>query len=687
MKVKNVSSKTMRIDVDPTIISNLVDTSRANSDTKKRISDNSLENSSKPDYDSLLKAIYDAVLVTDYQTGRIQEFNERALDFLQYDKSEISDKIVLEIIAGASDDLLENIKDNLDSEKYTLIECFCVRKDLSTFPAEIAVNAISLQSDRFLCFFIRDVTIRKQMEKDLREERAHMNHILGATKTNMNTLDSDYNLLMVDDVWQEIYGDPQGRKCYEYFMNLDKPCEGCGVPEAIKTKEIIVTEEFLPKENRYVEVHTIPFQNEDDEWLVSEFNIDITERKREEAENEKLQLQLIQAQKMESIGRLAGGVAHDFNNMMCVILGYTELALGKTKPSDPIFENLKEVLKAAERSSDLTRQLLTFARKQTILPKVLDLNETVGGMLQMLRGLIGEDIDLVWVPGKDLKPIKMDPSQVDQILVNLCVNARDAITVQASSSEISEQTAEYVGKITIETDVVSFDQAYCKDHPDFLPGDYVLLEVSDNGCGMDSETINYIFEPFSKTKDLRKGIGLELPSVYGAVKQNKGFINVYSELMQGTTFKIYLKQHYNDKISHADEKSAKPNESENEVILLVEDEAGILSMVKIMLERMGYVVIPAPTPDEAIRLASEYKDDIDLLMTDVVMPEMNGRDLAKKLLAINPDIKSLFMSGYTANVIAQQGVLDTGMSFIQKPFSSRELGGKLRRIFENKDVD
>ncbi len=242
-----------------------------------------------------------------------------------------------------------------------------------------------------------------------------------------------------------------------------------------------------------------------------------------------LESQLRQAQKMESVGRLAGGVAHDFNNMLGVIIGHTELALEQMDPAQPLFTSMQEIRKAALRSADLTRQLLAFARKQTVAPKVLDLNETVEGMLKMLRRLIGEDIDLVWLPDSDLWPVKMDPSQIDQILANLCVNARDAI--------------EGVGKITIETHKVTFDEAYCADHSGFIPGDFVMLAVSDDGQGMDKETLDKIFEPFFTTKGIGKGTGLGLATVYGIVKQNNGFINVYSEPGQGTTFKIYLPRH------------------------------------------------------------------------------------------------------------------------------------------------
>jgi signal transduction histidine kinase/CheY-like chemotaxis protein len=391
---------------------------------------------------------------------------------------------------------------------------------------------------------------------------------------------------------------------------------------------------------------------------------DITEQKQAEAEREKLQAQLTQAQKMESVGRLAGGVAHDFNNMLSVILGHAEIALEKKNPGDPLHEDLTEIIVAAQRSANLTRQLLTFARKQAIAPKIIDLNETVDGMLKMLRRLIGEDIDLLWKPGRNLGPVKVDPSQIDQLLANLCVNARDAI--------------KDIGKITIETGAVTFDEAYCADHPGFSPGEYVLLAVSDNGCGMDPETIGHLFEPFFTTKELGKGTGLGLASVYGMVKQNHGFINVYSEPGQGTIFNIFLPRQAAKEALVPEKRQDVPAEGGFETILLVEDEPAILKMTAKMLEKLGYTVIRTETPGEAIRLAHEYNGRIDLLMTDVVMPEMNGRDLAGNLLSIHPGMKRLFMSGYTANVIAHHGVLDEGVHFIQKPFSRKDLAAKVR---------
>jgi PAS domain S-box-containing protein len=391
---------------------------------------------------------------------------------------------------------------------------------------------------------------------------------------------------------------------------------------------------------------------------------DLTARKLAEEEHKKVEAQFRQAQKMEAVGRLAGGVAHDFNNMLGVILGFTDLAITKLPADDPVKMYLDEVKTAAQRSADITRQLLAFARKQTIAPQVLELNDTIASMLKMLRRLIGEDIDLLWKPANDLWPVKMDPAQIDQVLANMMVNARDAIPG--------------VGKITIETGKVEFDEHYCKAHVGFIPGRYVLLAVSDDGCGMDKETLAQLFEPFFTTKEVGKGTGLGMATIYGIVKQNNGFIYVYSEPGQGTSFKIYLPRQ--EPQEAASELPPKPAEvpTGTEIVLLVEDEKSLLKFARMLLEELGYTVLAAGSPREAIQLAKEYTNEIHLLMTDVVMPEMSGRDLWEQLEASQPGLKCLFMSGYTANVIAHHGVLDDDLHFLQKPFSRAALATKMR---------
>lgn len=350
--------------------------------------------------------------------------------------------------------------------------------------------------------------------------------------------------------------------------------------------------------------------------------------------------------------------------MLSVILGNVDMALDDMEEDDSLYRTIMEIYRAARRSAALTHQLLAFARSQTIAPKFLNLNDIVGDMIKMLCRLIGENIDLAWIPASDLGMIKMDPGQIEQILANLCVNARDAISG--------------IGKVTIETHNAVIDTTYAMEHPGFIPGSYVMLAVSDDGCGMHQETLTKLFEPFFTTKQRGKGTGLGLATVYGIVKQNKGFINVYSEPGKGTTFKIYLSRHESEDVTGHIEVLKQEPQGGGEVILLVEDETMILNVARIMLESIGYQVLAAGTPGEAIRMTRDFKGNIDLLLTDVVMPEMNGRELALKMEKCYPGIKTLFMSGYTANVIAHHGVLQDGVKFLHKPFLKSELAAKVR---------
>ncbi len=426
------------------------------------------------------------------------------------------------------------------------------------------------------------------------------------------------------------------------------------------TGEPAFLQEYSAGLNKYFEVKAFRYAHNQ---FVTIFT-DITKAKQAEKERADFENMLQQSQKMESVGRLAGGVAHDFNNMLSVILGHSNLMLEGMASDHPCHNGLDEIRKAAERSAALTRQLLAFARKQTIEPRLLNLNETVAGMLTMLQRLLGEQINLLWQPSEKLWNLNMDPSQIDQILANLCVNARDAIAD--------------VGQITIETQNIVIDNGYCEQNVDIVPGEFVRLAISDDGCGMDNELRNHIFEPFFTTKEIGEGTGLGLATVYGIVKQNGGFINVYSEPGIGTTFTIYLPRHAAE-IRQEQKDIVKDTEPcGHETILLVEDELSILKINAIILKKQGYKVLSATSPEEAIHLAGEHPGEIHLLMTDVVMPEMNGRALAKKLQSLYPQLKCLFTSGYTANVIAHHGVLDDGVQFIQKPYSISDLTKKIR---------
>lgn len=396
-------------------------------------------------------------------------------------------------------------------------------------------------------------------------------------------------------------------------------------------------------------------------YLMGSF-VDITERKRAEEEKAKLESQLLQAQKMESVGRLAGGVAHDFNNMLSVILGYAALMKSKLPAGDPLMNNVLEIEQAGLRSRDITRQLLAFSRKQIIAPRPVNVNNLLTATQTTIARLIGEDIDLHFFPEKDLGTIKIDPSQVDQIIMNLAVNARDAMPGG--------------GTLTLETENVHLDEAYCRQHLGSAPGQYVLLVVSDNGAGMDRDTLSHVFEPFFTTKEIGKGTGLGLATVYGIVKQNGGFINIDSGPGRGTMFKIYFPRIMEEE--QIEKTVEAPISSGTGTILLVEDDAMVRGVTAALLEEIGYTVLIAKTPLEALSICEKKDTAIDLLLTDVVMPEMKGPELRHRINDIRPGIKVLFMSGYTANVIVHHGVLEEGVRFIHKPFSMQDLAGKVR---------
>ncbi len=508
---------------------------------------------------------------------------------------------------------------------------------------------------------------RWRTEKTVRTSQQTLSSLFNAIRESVCFLDRDGKILAVNRTFASRLNrqveDCVGRSVYSLLPPDVAEKRKTFMDAVIRSGE---PNEFTDQRDNRVFLHNMwPVKNTDGTVdCLAIFSVDVTDIKRAEAEKERLQSQLNQAQKMESVGRLAGGVAHDFNNMMGVILGHTDMILDQMPETHPLHRDLVEIQKAAQRSAGLTQQLLAFARKQTVSPRPMNLNDTVEGMLKMLRRLIGEDVDLEWIPGGRLGAVLMDPSQIDQILVNLCVNARDALGD--------------FGKVSIETAMASFDQAYCEARPDFIPGDYVMLSVSDNGSGMEKETIARLFEPFFTTKELGKGTGLGLSTVYGIVRQNNGFISVHSVRGQGTSFKIYLPLHTPKTVDVNAPSAEQPVAPGNGTILLVEDEPAILNMTALMLRHHGYQVLTAPTPGEAMKIAAEYPERIHLLMTDVIMPEMNGRDLARNILTLYPDIQRLFMSGYTADVIAHHGVLDKGVHFIQKPFTMRELAQKVR---------
>ncbi|HTR64959.1 MAG TPA: ATP-binding protein [Terriglobales bacterium] len=389
---------------------------------------------------------------------------------------------------------------------------------------------------------------------------------------------------------------------------------------------------------------------------------DVTERRA-------LELQLRQSQKMEAVGRLAGGIAHDFNNLLMVISGYCEFLMNRSAMNPELSGPAGEIAAAADRATTLTRQLLAFSRKQMLAPKVFDLNSVVNENLKMLARLIGEDIDLVRIPGVDLGRVKADPGQIEQVIMNLAVNARDAMPRG--------------GRLTIETSNIYLDESYTSFHTPVKPGEYVMLAVSDNGGGMDTETQSHIFEPFFTTKG-QQGTGLGLSTVYGIVKQSGGYVWVYSEVGRGTTFKIYLPRVVESGESAAQDSPAPQAQYHRaqETILLVEDEVTLRGLVRQYLESQGYTVLEAPDGASAIALSATHPGPIHLLLTDVIMPGMNGRELSQRISSVRPETKVLFVSGYTENVIGENGMLEPGVSFLQKPFSLTALRTRVRELLD-----
>ena len=637
-------------------------------DITERIENEKALRDSEERFKALHNASFGGIAIHD--KGVILECNRGLEELTGYSRDELIGINGLLLIAEQSrDTVMKNIMSGYE-EPYDAIG---IRKNGKNFIVRIEAKNIPYKGKTVRVTEFRDITEQNKSEEALRESEEKLKAVFNAANVGFSITDEQGKYVMYNNWWLNYLG-------YEADELKQKTNLDITHPDDIETSrnyflKVIAGElsnyriekKFIKKDGSTVwgDLAVSPVKDREGrvQLMVGIVN-DITDRKYSEEEREKLQAQLNQSQKMESVGRLAGGVAHDFNNMLGAIFGYTELSLRKIAPDHPVYTYLQDIKKAAERSANLTRQLLAFARKQTVAPKILDLNETVEGMLKMLRQIIGEDISLEWLPSANPVMIKMDPAQVDQLLVNLCVNARDAITD--------------TGKVTIETDKTVFTEADKIKDESILPGDYVVLVISDNGIGMDRETLDHLFEPFFTTKETGRGTGLGLATVYGIVKQNNGFINVYSEPGLGTTFRIYLPQHYAAAVSKEQEPGTKEPDQGHQTLLLVEDEAMLLNINSEILEQLGYTVLTAASPAEALRIAGQHSGHIDLLITDVIMPEMNGRDLADKISVLHPGIRLLFMSGYTASVIAHHGVLEDGVHFLQKPFSLNDLAEKVK---------
>lgn len=520
---------------------------------------------------------------------------------------------------------------------------------------------------------LHDMVEKRTAELARSEERYRS--LVENTNLGISLIDTDRNILMVNAAHAKLLNktpdDVIGKKCFTEFENQDVPCKNCPGTKAMLTKLPQETEtESILKDGTRIPILKRAYPIFDPSKKPTGFIEvveDITERKKTEEEKQKLQVQLFQSQKMESVGRLAGGIAHDFNNILCAINGYAELALMELDKDDPSRKDFSAILTAGKKAARLTQQLLAFSRKQIINQEILNLNTTIENIQQMLKKLIGEGIEIEIFTNDQLWNIKSDHSQLEQVIMNLAVNASDAMPMG--------------GKLTIETENVVIEEGYALEHYEVNPGEYVLFAFSDTGCGFTEEEKGQIFEPFFTTKEKGKGTGLGLATVYGIIKQNNGFINVYSEPGEGTTFKLYLPR-TEEEVPIIEEKQSEGIPRGSETILLVEDEKEVRDVIVKMLSKLGYLVLEAEEGEDALNICKKYHGDVHLLLTDVVMPKMSGSELATQVKGCCPKTRVLYMSGYTENAIVHHGVLENGVNFIKKPITNKSLAQAVRKALD-----
>jgi two-component system cell cycle sensor histidine kinase/response regulator CckA len=600
--------------------------------------------------------------------GRIIEQNAAHRSLLGYPDEELVGKTPGYYLEGGRDEFGRTMDDLLQWGSYSG-EARCRARSGRLIDAELSAVIIRDEAGGIVGYatLVHDVTEKRRMEAALRESEERFAAFMNSSSVVASMRDVKGHYVYVNRAYEELVGKRSGeilgRTCFEIW------------PSEI-AKELAAADQHVLAAGHALELHekTALPGREAKEWLAIRFpfrdrrnrayvggvSIDITERK-------SLEEQLRQSQKMEAVGRLAGGVAHDFNNLLTIITGYSELLLNSPDIEEERRNKIEEIRKAGERAALLTRQLLAFSRKQVLAPRILDLNAVVENLRKMIDRLIGEDIDFMTIPHTPLNMVKADPGQVDQILMNLVVNARDAMP--------------HGGRLTIETANVEFDEEYARSHLPSLPGQYVMIAVSDTGTGMDPDTQRHIFEPFFTTKETGKGTGLGLAMVYGIVKQSGGFIWVYSEQGVGTVFKVYLPRadDLRELRSHSAEEPGLLRGTET--ILVAEDEAGLRTLIRETLGRHGYKVLEAGDGKEAVMVSTKYEEPIDLLIADVVMPQMSGRELAERVTTARPETRVLYISGYTDDAIVQHGVIDPNTDFLQKPFTPSALARKVRSIF------
>ncbi len=624
---------------------------------------------SETKYRALIEQAADAILIAD-STGHLIDANRKACDLTGYPLEELlgldmADTYPTEDRLAAAQRLAALAAgDDVGAERRMR------RKDGTEILVEVSLKRLE---DGRILGIVRDITERKRAELALRESETRYHALIEGVRDIVFALGPDGTVTSLNPAFERVTGWPP----HEW---LGKPFEPLVHPD-----DLALLFEFVERAVRGEtgRVSQLRIHTRKGDYRMGEFAatpqfrdgrlVGVLGIARDVTDRLSLEQQLRQAQKMEAVGRLAAGVAHDFNNILTAITGYAQLLLDDLDPTGRHREDVEEIRKAADRAAGLTRQLLAFSRQQVLQPTVLDLNALVGETESMLGRLLGEDIQLATALASDLGAVKTDPSQIEQVILNLAVNARDAMPQG--------------GKLTIETANVEMDDAYAAEHFPALPGSYVMLSVSDTGTGMSPETQTHMFEPFFTTKAKGQGTGLGLATVYGIVKQSAGYIWVYSEPGRGTTFKIYLPRVQQVPERRASTAPAQPAAMDGtETVLLAEDEAAVRAVARQALQRHGYTVLEAPSGEAALDVAQRHSGRIHLLLTDVIMPGMSGRTLALRLTVLRPDMRTIYMSGYTDDAITRHGVLEHGVTYVQKPFSPDALVRKVREVLDREDV-
>lgn len=561
---------------------------------------------------------------------------------------------------------------NVRKHEVPYIQEMCLKVDGEPFFVEISAVPFNFNGKDGAMVFFNDISDRKRAEQLLEEERVKLLNMTNMLNTLLDTipdgillLDRQRNIEWANIATEALVGGGrqpgEGEKCYSYLFGQDKPCEECPLGGAFDKGDQVNTECDLENGSTW-DIRIVPISDGGGKYEKAlEIARDVTRQKKTEE-------QLRQAQKMESVGRLAGGVAHDFNNLITTIIGNCEMALMDLKEGDPIRGYLEDIRKAGDNASGLTRQLLAFSRRQVLKPVVMNLNDVIRESRKMLARLIRENISYEEKLAAELGPIEADANQVEQVLMNLVINASDAMPEG--------------GRLTLETYAADLASSQIAAKGEIEPGRYAVLAISDTGVGMSEETMKHIFEPFFTTKEKGKGTGLGLSTVYGIVNQSRGYVTVYSEAGKGSIFKVYFRC-VDKPVEERKPKQTGPIAG-TESILLVENDLDVRMVIARQLRQLGYEVTEASDGAEALQLFSEAGKSFELVLTDVVMPRLGGRELAEEALKVKPGQKVLFMSGYTENSIVHNGVLDTGINFIGKPFTAEELGRKVRSVIDGK---